>query len=891
MLRTADGQPEGFIIDLVTESAQRCGIRLQWVQHVESSEEALSRRQVDLWPLVTITPERAKLFHISSAYLESVGCLLVRRQSSFQRTQDLARRTVGHRSLPISYRQARALLPGAQLVAIASPKDLLEALCQQRIDAALLEQHEAITGLMSGTCGDQLLRMIPVPNARVRMGIGSTPEAAAVADRIRNEIDAMAEEGRFSDLIAKWGYFAGRSESVDTLLNARRRERWTMAAVIVFASLFVIAGGLAAHAVRQRNRARQAEQSLRESQGRYRAIIETSQEGIWTLDANRNITYVNERLASMMGYAREDLMGQSVDRFIDPLLLEESRQAVERGKQGIKEQCDFVFRRKDGSPLHAIVAASPLYDERGNFTCALGMVTDITERKRAAEERSRLEQQLQQAQKLDSIGRLAGGVAHDFNNLLTVINGYADLLLRELKDEPSLRASVAEMRQAGERGAELTRRLLSFSRQQLTDPKPVDLNRLIADLGNMLRRLMGEDVEIVIVPGESLGWVNADAGQISQVLLNLAVNARHAMPDGGKLTVETRNIELDAPEAKRHPGLAPGCHVLLAVTDNGVGMDEETQQRVFEPFFTTKGIGEGTGLGLSIVYGIVKQSGGSIEVDTKSGVGTTFKIYLPRVEKTQPDESPATLVAPAVEGTGTILLVEDEAEVRNLAARILSNLGYHVLQSAHGEEALSVAERHTGPIDLLLTDVIMPGMTGRDLAERIKVARPETKVLYMSGYSGNALTSRGILDPDILYIPKPFTESALAGTVSRALRPPARGTILVVDDEESIRKLLETILTAEGYDVCAAADGREAVEVMRQRNIDLVITDLVMPESEGLETIQTLRGGQPALKIIAMSGAFGGKFLSAAIKLGASATLLKPIGRDRLLSTVRDVLS
>ena len=891
MLRGSDGQPTGFTIELVAESARRCGIRLQWVQHNESSEAALRGGQVDLWPLMTITPERTRFLHISSPYLESVGSLLVRGQSAFQRPQDLAKGTVGLRSLPISFVQARALLPEAQLVPIASPKDLLAALCQQRVDAALLEQHEAVAGLMSAPCGDQPLRVIPLPGARVRLGIGSTMEAAGVADRIRNEIDTMALEGRFSDLIAKWGYLAGRSESADTLLNARRRQRWTTAAAVVLASLFCIALWQAARAVRARNRARQAESSLRVSEARYRAIIETTQEGIWTLDADRKITYVNERLASMLGYSREELVGQSVDRFIDPSLLEKSRHDSERTKQGIREQYDFIFRRKDESQLHAIVAASPLYDQRRNYSGALGMIADITDSKHAEEQRSRLEHQLEQAQKLDSIGRLAGGVAHDFNNLLTVINGYADLLLREIKEEDPIRANLAEMRRAGERGAELTRRLLSFSRQQLIDPKPVDLNQLMADSGNMLRRLMGEDVEIVIVPGDSVGWVNADAGQMSQVLLNLAVNARYAMPDGGKLIIATSNADLNANDAEKHPGVTPGRCVLLAVTDTGVGMDEETQRHLFEPFFTTKEVGKGIGLGLSIVYGIVKQNGGSIEVDSKPGQGTTFKICLPRVEKTQAGEEVKQPVPAVLHGSGTILLVEDEEEVRNLAARVLSSYGYQVLRGSHGQEALSLAERHPEPIDLLLTDVIMPGMTGQELAQRMKPLRPAMKVLYMSGYSGNVIARRGVLDPGVAYLAKPFTESALAAKVREVLGSSgARATILVVDDDEGVRKLLEHLLTGAGYEIVAAANGREAVEVVRGRSIDLVITDLVMPEVEGIETIQALRSERPEVKIIAVSGAFGGKFLRAAVKLGASATLLKPIERDKLLSTVRAVL-
>jgi len=507
-------------------------------------------------------------------------------------------------------------------------------------------------------------------------------------------------------------------------------------------------------------------------------------------------------------------------------------------------------------------------------------------------ERKKVEEQLRLSQKMDAIGRLAGGVAHDFNNLLTIINGYGDLLLDEMKQGDVLRNQVSEIRKAGERGAGLTQQLLAFSRKQTIEPKPVNLNTLVADSENMLRRVMGEDIEILTLCDDSLRQVVADAGQISQVLVNLAVNARDAMPSGGKLIIETTNTELDAAYVERHHGAAPGRYVLLAVTDSGVGMNRQTLQRIFDPFFTTKEQGRGTGLGLSTVYGIVKQNGGLISVYSEPGKGTAFRIYLPATAGAEAAEKAEEPVVTVAGGSETILLVEDQEEVRTLAAKILARYGYHVLEAAHGEDALLLAKLHPEPIHLLLTDVIMPGMTGRELAERLKQIRPEIKVVYMSGYSGNAITHQGLLDPGVHYVQKPFTALSLAGKVREALaRVSTCATILVVDDEAGIRQLFEQLLTGEGYQVLSATNGTEALQIVRGRHVNLVITDLVMPESDGIETIRAIRSEQPNLKVIATSGAFEGQFLRAAALLGACATLLKPIGRDQLLSTVRRVLS
>ncbi len=379
------------------------------------------------------------------------------------------------------------------------------------------------------------------------------------------------------------------------------------------------------------------------------------------------------------------------------------------------------------------------------------------------------ERQLRQAQKMEAVGRLAGGVAHDFNNLLTVICGYSETMLERLRAGDPLRSNVEEIRKAGERAASLTRQLLAFSRKQVLELKVLDLNAVVGSMQKMLDRLIGEDVHLVTDLDPKLGRVKADPGQLEQVIMNLAVNARDAMPRGGRLSIETQDAYLDEAYAETHVGAEAGPFVMLAMSDNGCGMDAETLNRIFEPFFTTKEIGVGTGLGLSTVFGIVKQSGGYISAYSEPGRGTSFKIYLPRVEEAAEAVAVSDSSAAVPKGSGTILLVEDEAVLRQLARDILTSSGYTVLQAPHGGEALLLCERHRGPIDLILTDVIMPHMNGRELYERLAARRPGTKVLYMSGYTGDAIAHQGVLDPGTAFIQKPFALRALLQKVREVL--------------------------------------------------------------------------------------------------------------------------
>src|SRR5713226_2276376 len=389
------------------------------------------------------------------------------------------------------------------------------------------------------------------------------------------------------------------------------------------------------------------------------------------------------------------------------------------------------------------------------------IVRDVTEQRR-------LQEQLLQSQKMEAVGRLAGGVAHDFNNLLTVIISYTDLLLEDLGRDDPKREDVAAVRKAAEGAAALTHQLLAFSRKQVLQPKVLDVNATVATTEKLLRRLIGEDIQLVAKLASGLGRVKADPGQIEQVIMNLAVNARDAMPAGGQLTIETANVEMDQAYVRGHPLAQPGRYVMLAVSDTGIGMDEETKAHIFEPFFTTKEMGKGTGLGLATVYGIVKQSGGFIWLYSEPGQGTSFKIYMPRVDESAERATPAAAET-LPRGTETVLVVEDAPAVRAVTRQVLERQGYTVLEAPNGEAALVLATKHHGPIHLLLTDVVMPGVNGRQVAEQLARPRPDMMVLFTSGYTDDSVVRHGILESGIAYLQKPFTPDSLARKVREVL--------------------------------------------------------------------------------------------------------------------------
>jgi PAS domain S-box-containing protein len=426
-------------------------------------------------------------------------------------------------------------------------------------------------------------------------------------------------------------------------------------------------------------------------------------------------------------------------------------------------EVDHRIVRPDGTVRWVHEQADVVGDEQGRPAALIGTVQDITDRKS-------LEEQLLQAQKMEAMGRLAGGVAHDFNNLLTAILGYADIVLRRLEAGHPLRGKVEEIKKAGERASTLTRQLLVFSRKQDMQPRVVGLNAVVTELEKMLRRIIGEDVELTTSLAADLGRIRADPAQLEQILLNLAVNARDAMPSGGLLVLETANAELDATYAREHVGVSPGRYVMLVVSDTGTGMSEETRRHIFEPFFTTKAPGKGTGLGLATVYGIVAQSGGHIWVYSEPGRGTVFKVYLPRVD--DPVDAKAATAPPLVGGAETVLLVEDEDGVRELMAEVLTGYGYEVLTARRAEEALQLAARHSGRLDLVISDVVLPGLGGPALVEQLRAARPGIPALFISGYTSETMVQRGIVEEGAAVLPKPFTPEALGRRVREVLDAP-----------------------------------------------------------------------------------------------------------------------
>jgi PAS domain S-box-containing protein len=645
-------------------------------------------------------------------------------------------------------RLARAGYAAAQQRRLAESREALrrsEARFARLLDAGILGILIADTGGRILEANDAFLRMIDHSRDEVRAGTLrwdalTPPEWMATSQEIVDELRRTgAARPREKEYLRKDG------TRVPVLVGAATLEG---AESITFAL-----------DITDRRR---TEEALRRSERLFRAIVENSPDAVSLVARDGTFIYASPAAAAIGGNPGADLVGTNVFDLIAPQDLEVYRQRWQAclDQPGVRLHHEFrLSGSSDSAPRWAESTRTNLLDDP-RIGAVVSLVRDISDKRR-------LEEQFRQAQKMEAIGTLAGGVAHDFNNLLSVILGYCDLLLADMPAE--LRPDLEEIRGAGARAASLTAQLLAFSRKQVLSPRVISLARTVADMEKMIRRLIGEHIELVTLPGAAAGNVLADPGQLEQVLLNLVVNARDAMPQGGKLILETANVEIDAAHAATL-GIAPGPHVMLGVSDSGIGMSPETIARIFEPFFTTKRE-RGTGLGLSTVFGIVRQSGGAISVYSEPGRGSTFKMYLPRTTETA---TPVLVqpVATTVRGTETILLVEDADAVRQLAHEILRRQGYEVLLASHPGEALLVAEQHPGPIELMVTDVVMPKMTGRDLARRLAPLRPTMKVLYMSGYTENSVVHNGVLEPGIAFLPKPLTAESLLRKVRETLETP-----------------------------------------------------------------------------------------------------------------------
>ena len=519
---------------------------------------------------------------------------------------------------------------------------------------------------------------------------------------------------------------------------------------------------------------KRAEEALLKSEDLFRISFEKANVGKALLDLDGKFTRVNETFCSQLGYEQSEVEGRSLSEFTHPDDVNVTREMASNLRTGERasDRRERRYIHKDGHIVWADVSIILIRDTiSGEPLFFVGHIVDISERKQAEAEQKKLEEQLRTAQRMDAIGSLAGGIAHDFNNLLSVILSYTGFLMKAIPEGDPSRSDLLEVKQAAERAATLTHQLLAFSRKQVLQPLQLDLNEIVKGIRKMLERILGEDIELSYSLNADLGFVLADPSQIEQVLMNLVVNARDAMPEGGKLTIETSNEAIDDVSSAQHANMAPGGYVMLAVSDSGYGMDKQTQARIFEPFFTTKGLGKGTGLGLSTVYGIVKQSGGFIWVYSELGLGTTFKIYLPRISAPLAAVASAPMketIRPA--GTETILLVEDEEAMRKATKRILDGAGFTVLVASDGVDALQVSARHSEEINLLLTDVVMPHMGGKALAQALIETRPLLKVIYMSGYTDDAIINHGVLETGTNFIGKPFTEDSLIRKVQEVIK-------------------------------------------------------------------------------------------------------------------------
>lgn len=762
--RTSNSKPAGFLVEVISEAARREGIPLEWrFDEGNGVEDALGRGRADLWPAAGDLPGRRALFYLSKPWWKIELTVLLRaggptslenfgshRLAYVRGLESLARRQLPH-SIPV---------PEPNYVAAVTD------LCQSRVDGVLIDRMALDQQLVErpAGCETAIFRTLNLPGVSVDLSVVALPEFRNIADRLRDRIDDLATDGTLGALAAR--YPPASSASADRLA-ATLRERYDRRLLLIgllFASALLAASTWVIRRLHNDVLARKrAQEELEQSRTQLARAHRIAALGDWEADLVKRTAEWSQNARGILCMPDRTTGGwERLLECVAPEDRERVRSAFEHTiATGRPLDTDFWAAAPDRTRRFVRQHGEPTRDSSGEVLRLVGTVQDVTEYKR-------LEDQVRQSQKLESIGRLAGGVAHDFNNLLTVINGYADVLLVGMDENDPLYQPIAEIRKAGDRGATLTQQMLAFSRKQSGQPRPLDLNSVIVDAWNMLRRLVGEDIELVMQLEPSLGTANADPALLQQVLMNLVVNARDAMPDGGRVVVETANTEVEARFSGPAGDAKAGPHVVLSVTDTGVGMDPATQARIFEPFFTTKPSGSGTGLGLSMVYGIVHKSGGWITVESEPGAGSTFRVFLPRMQQqpAEADSAAAATILPDLKGTGTILVVEDEVEVRKLAASVLRAYGYELMEAGNGEEALSLLARHTGPLHLLISDVVMPGMSGRDLAIRVRQARPDVAVLFTSGY-GDHLQEPA--EGACGYLAKPFAPHALALKVREIL--------------------------------------------------------------------------------------------------------------------------
>jgi PAS domain S-box-containing protein len=745
----------GFVVDLFERAAVAEGSELDWVLEMGAGATAVRSGAVTLWPLnPSVDPEAEGLFR-SDAWWRVGYQVLVRKDSRYETPEQLKGHTLAFHNYPTLSVTADRHVSGTTHKLYTSTPEAMAAFCRGEADSVLVGYFRTLSFLMDRPepFRNVPIRVLNLPEASAGLTILSRPEDRALAEQIYRRIERFAGDGTMAQVVERYPEAAG-----GITLHMATAEKITYERRLALISLVVVGAGIVVCFLlwgrfsRDMARRRRAERLL----NLQNQALEQATEGIAILDANGRFGYANRAFSTMHGYDDEQgLIGHGAEAVLFP----ESNSNSEQWIAAIISQGHYEGQtrhvRKDGTAFPMRVSASVLRDETGKLVGIILVGHDMTRE-------ARLEEQLRQSQRMEAVGRLAGGVAHDFNNYLTVILGYSELALSPATAEPVLRSSLAEIKAAGERAAELTRQLLAFGRKQIIRPVALDLNSVVQETANMLRRLLVSEVQIVVRLDPKLNRIKADVTQLQQVLLNLAVNAQHAMPEGGTLTVSTSNCELTEEMGE----LPSGRYSRILFSDTGVGMIPEVAERIFEPFFTTKEQGYGSGLGLAIVYGIVKQSQGHITVETTPGKGTTFQILWPQLQ--EPEERTEVPVRrQAVRGTETVLVVDDEPEVRALAGEILRQYGYRVTEAADYAQAESVAQKQS--IDLLLTDVILPGRNGRQVANRLRVLQPSLRVLFMTGYNEDIIASRGVLNEGVAVVQKPFTPEDLAARVGEVL--------------------------------------------------------------------------------------------------------------------------
>jgi PAS domain S-box-containing protein len=759
---TPDGQPRGMAIDVLNEAARRLGATLQWTQigDADGSGAAIRARRLDAWSTAVIGRTDPSLY-VTDPWLESTYFLIFRKGAGIAGVKDLAGRKVALLNGQLEDVLGRRVLGRAVLEFVQASPDKLKRVCDGSVDAAFVDGREGQAYLLERPPGCERtdFDFAFVDGASWSYGIGVLPERRRIADLLRGEIASMGEDGSLAQIQARWSFTTTtETRSVYALQQARMRGIVSAASIVMLGIALVAA----LWQVRRIGQARRRAEEEARREERYRTLFERNLAGVFRTTPDGRILDCNDAFARMLGcQSRDDLLTHEVWDFYPDRLTREAA-LVRLREQGSLASHEIVVRRRDGKSA-VLLENSTLVDPGDGSPAYLeGTILDITRLRE-------LEDQYRQAQKLESVGLLAGGIAHDFNNALTAINGYADLLLGELDEGDPRRGMVEEIASAGRHAETLTRQLLAFSRRQILQPKVLNLNHVIGEVGTLIRRTIGERIELRTDLAADLWLMKADPGQLQQVLLNLTVNARDAMPDGGRFTMSTANLDTPPSGLSTSPPAFSGPCVRLSVADTGHGMDGETRRRAFEPFFTTKERGKGTGLGLSTVYGIVRQSGGDLRVISEPGQGAIFEIFFPRVEaEAEGALLPTSPVGPRG-GRETILVVEDQADVRRLAAEVLARQGYRVLQAGDADEAVRMSAAQTGTIHLLLVDVVMPGMHGPAVAELLRASRPGLKVLFMSGYTDDQLRNDAEAGGAGAFIQKPFAPTRLAATVREIL--------------------------------------------------------------------------------------------------------------------------